>query len=140
MRILILTLFAVAALAMTACSTSPQSRIDKNSRAFKSYSAIDQEKIRAGIVDIGFSPEMVFLALGEPERKMIRSTETGQDEVWVFRNRQPSLGFGVGVGAGGGRTGYGGGVSVSTSSYGDEEATRVVFRAGKVSSIETRVK
>ena len=140
MRIPSLLLATTIALLTASCATTPQSRIEKNLPAFQALPALAQERIRAGRVDLGFTTEMVFFALGEPDRKLARSSEAGEEEVWVYRRMQPAFGFGLGVGGGGGRSGYGAGVALSTSGYEDEEAMRVVFRAGKVSAIETRVK
>ena len=140
MRLPSLLLATTLALLTASCATTPQSRIDKNLPAFQALPSAAQEKIRAGRVDLGFTAEMVFFALGEPDRKLARSSEAGEEEVWVYRRVQPAFGFGLGIGGGGGRTGYGGSLGISTSGYEDEEAMRVVFRAGKVSAIETRVK
>jgi hypothetical protein len=83
---------------------------------------------------------MVTLALGEPDRELNRSSETGKEEVWVYRRTGSGFSFGVGVGGGGGHTGYGGGVSMSTAPDYDEDAMRVIFRDGKVTAVEKRVK
>lgn len=122
------------------CASSPQARIDKNRSAFDALPADAQEKIRAGRVDLGFTPPMVRIALGEPDRELRRASEAGEEEVWVYRRTASGFGFGLGIGGGGGHTSYGAGVSLSSTPNQDEDAMRVVFREGRVSAIETRVK
>ena len=139
MRILqILTATLLLLFTAAGCATTPQARIEKNRAAFDSYSAEVQEKIRAGNVDLDFTPPMVRFALGEPERELRRASAAGEEDVWVYR--RTAAGFGFGLGIGGGRTGYGAGVSLSTATNNDEDAMRVIFREGKVTAIEKRIK
>ena len=140
MRLLKILSAAVTLLLITSCATTPQARIEKNRAAFDSFPADVQEKVRAGRVDLGFTPLMVALALGEPDRVLNRSSAAGQEEVWVYRRTSSGFGFGFGLGGGGGHMGYGGGVSMSTAPDYDEDAMRVVFRDGKVTAVEKRVK
>ncbi|MGH7945285.1 MAG: hypothetical protein ACREH8_06620 [Opitutaceae bacterium] len=136
---------ALAALALIAagCSTV-DSRIAKNRDLFNSWPAAIQDKIVVGQIDIGFTPEQVRIALGEPDRVFTRTTADGTSQVWSYRDRGPRIGFGVGVGMGsfGGRGGTFGGVGIGTGGgYHDDEKLGVVFdAAGRVSSIETRGK
>ena len=124
------------ALAFAGCST-PDSRIEKNSAAFAGYPPAVQAKIRAGEVDVGFTSEMVQLALGKPDRVLRRQSAAGESEVWIYADKSPTIGFGVGIGGGGQHSG--GGVAVGTSTGGDrEDRLRVVFDSGKVSAIERR--
>lgn len=130
-----LCLVSVALLA--ACSSTPDARIAKNQAAFGGYPAAVQQKIRAGEVDVGFTPEMVRLALGEPAREFNRQTEGGTAEIWVYHDNGPRFSFGVGVGGAVGRhSGAGVGLSTTTGGYDPEEKMRVEFRDGKVTAIE----
>lgn len=124
----------------SSCASSPQARIDKNRPAFDAFPTDVQEKIRAGRVDLGFTPPMVRLALGDPDRELRRASDAGEEEVWVYRRTASGFGFGLGLGGGGGHTSYGAGISLSTAPNYNEDAMRVVFREGRVSAIETRVK
>jgi hypothetical protein len=124
------------ALALTGCST-PDSRIEKNSAAFAAYTPSVQAKIRAGEVDVGFTAEMVQLALGKPDRVLRRRTAAGESEVWIYADKSPTFGFGIGIGGGGHHSG--GGVAVGTSTGGDrEDRLRVIFETGKVVAVERR--
>lgn len=131
------TLVAGAALALlTGCST-PDSRIATHRAAFDQLPAEAQRKIRAGQVDIGFTHEMVQMALGEPDRVFIRQNEQGDTEVWAYRDRAPHFSLGLGMGTGGGHSAVGGGVAVSTGGYDRDETIRVEFRGAKVTAVDT---
>ncbi len=125
---------------LSACST-PDSRIAKGQAAFDKFPAEVQQKVRTGQVDVGFTPEMVLMALGKPDRSFVRKTEAGDTEVWGYHDNTPRFSFGVGVGSGGYHSGtaVGGGVAMSTGGYDPEEKTRVEFRSGLVTAVE-RVK
>ena len=129
------------ALLVAGCSTV-DSRIAKNRDAFSSWPAAVQDKVVQGKIDIGFTPDQVRVALGEPDRVFTRTTADGTSEVWGYRDRGPRFSFGVGIGGGSFGRGGGtfGGVGVSTGTgYHDDEKLGVVFdRNGRVSSIEER--
>lgn len=72
------------ALVLTGCMTTPQSRIDRNPALFASFPAEAQAKIRKGEVDIGYTKDMVLMALGAPRNVRARKTEAGESEVWVY--------------------------------------------------------
>ena len=65
------------------CST-PEARIRRNPQYFSQLQAADQELIRKGQVAVGFTAEMVRLALGEPDRLTTRQAENGTSEVWHY--------------------------------------------------------
>ena len=133
----------LAALCAAGCSTV-DSRIAKNRDAFNTWPAPVQDKVVTGQIDIGFTPDQVRVALGEPDRVFSRTTADGTSQIWSYRDRGPRFSFGVGVGMGsfGSRGGSFGGVGLGTGSgYYDDEKLGVVFDAtGRVSSIETRTR
>jgi len=137
MRPIVSALCLASVVLLAACSTTPDSRIAKNQATFGGFPAAVQEKIRAGEVDVGFTPEMVRLALGEPTRQFNRQTGEGTAEVWVYHDNGPRFSLGVGVGGAVGRHSSAGvGLGTSTGGYDPEEKMRVEFRAGKVTAIE----
>ena len=129
--------FGLLALLLSGCST-PDSRIDSNRAAFNQFPADVQEKIKAGRIDVGFTPEMVRMALGEPARVYTRKTETGDTEVWIFTDSKPRISLGIGVASGGPHSAVGMGMQTSTGGYEPDEKTRVEFRNGRVDRIEFR--
>jgi len=80
----ILTLAAVATgFFLSGCST-PDSRIRQNPALFAQLAPEQQQMIRRGEVDVGFTAEMVRLALGEPDRFTTRTDQDGMSEVWHY--------------------------------------------------------
>lgn len=134
---------ALGALLLAGCS-SVDSRIGKNRAAFEAYPAPVQDKIVKGQVDIGFTPDQVKMALGEPDRVFTRTTADGTTEVWGYREQKPRVSFGVGLGFGsfGGSRSTFGGVGINTGTgYRDDEQLGVVFdRNGRVEKIEERTR
>jgi len=122
--------------AVLAACASTGSRIRDNQAAFDRYPPAVQEKIRAGQADIGYTPEMVRMALGEPDRRYSRTSAEGNSEVWAWRDSGPSFSLGVGGGSYGGGGFGGGGVGVSTGGDQGDDKLRVVFANGAVTSIE----
>jgi hypothetical protein len=136
MRPLRTVLCLVSAVLLAACSTTPEQRIAKNTALFDTYPPQVRQKIRAGQVEIGYTPDMVRLALGEPSRVFSRQTETGAAELWIYHDKGPRFSFGVGVGSYGRHSGTSVGVSTSSGGYDPEEKMRVEFRDGRVSAVE----
>ena len=131
----VLCLFAC--LLLVACST-PESRISANRPAFDRLPPEAQQKIQAGRIDVGFTPEMVLLALGEPADRFVRKSTAGETEVWIYHDNSPQFSIGFGGVSGGRHSAVGGGLGVSTGGYDPEEKVRVEFSHGRVSSIEYR--
>jgi len=122
---------------LAACST-PESRIAANRPAFDRLPAEAQRKIQAGQIDVGFTPDMVRLALGEPANKFVRKSTAGDTEVWIYHDNSPQFSIGLGGVSGGRHSAVGGGVGLSTGGYDPEERIRIEFRDGKVSTIDYR--
>ena len=128
---LLLGLFALGG-----CST-PATRIRQSPELFNSLSAQDQELIKQGKVAVGFTPEMVKLAVGEPDRIYTRTDADGKNESWVYTSYSSR---------GGTMVYYRGfyhrwhpGMYAFYADYSDREAVeryRVTFKDGRVSSIE----
>ena len=124
-----------AALLLAGCSTV-SSRISKNQQLFDTWPENVQTSVRAGQVEVGFTPEMVTMALGEPSRRYTRSTSQGSSEVWAYQSKGPSISFGLGIGGGIGRTGIGTGLGVIAGGDRSDDKMRVIFEEGKVSAVE----
>lgn len=131
-------LIALAACLLVAACSTPESRIASNRAAFDRFSPQAQQKIQAGQIDVGFSPEMVLIALGEPARKFVRKSSTGDTEVWVYHNNTPQISIGIGGVSGGHHSAVGGGVGLTTGGYDAEEKLRVEFSGGTVTAIDYR--
>jgi len=135
-------LAAACACSFAGCST-PASRIEKNLDLFNTFPLEAQAKIRQGEVDIGFTPDMVRIAKGDPPRTYVRQTAEGQTEVWsyvAFDYRTERQRIQVDVpyydNAGHRRT-HNDWVWADVQSTEEYETLRIEFRDGKVSAIET---
>jgi len=63
---------------------SPEYRIKKNPELFASFPLEAQELIKEGKIAIGFTPEMVTMALGPADRVYTRETSTGAVVMWAY--------------------------------------------------------
>ena len=129
-------LLGIAAIALTACNTTG-SRIRRQQELFDSYPPEVQQNIRDGGIEVGYTREMVVMALGDPDRKIEAKAEDESGEVWTYHKKTP--GFGIGMGTGG----YlGSGVSIGTGvttgkPARSEDRAVVEFKSGRVRSFET---
>lgn len=78
------TLPILALLILLAGCSTIDSRIKEKSGVFDELNPDTQEQLRQGMVEIGYAPDMVYIALGRPDEKRAITTTTGRDEVWVY--------------------------------------------------------
>lgn len=121
-------------LLLGACST-PASRVARHQATFDTWPQEVREKVRVGQIAIGFTAEQVRVALGEPDRVLVRTTATGQSEVWAYRELGPEVTFGVMAGS---NAPVGGEIGLGLEGYDYNETLRVSFVQDKVAAIETR--
>jgi hypothetical protein len=132
----LLTCLLLLSVLIAGCATqSPDQRIAREKELFESYASDVQQSIRAGKVEVGFTEDMVRMAMGNPDRIVNRITEETNERVFIYTRSRPSFSFGIGGSRGGGRTGVGTGVGVSTGGN-TEETHRVIFRDGAVYAVE----
>lgn len=135
------TTVLLALLAGCATPDTPETRIQQNFGVFAGLQFPVQEKIRQGQIDVGFTPDMVRMALGRPARVVTKQTAAGTTEVWsyatVVYQREMAHGSGVMMvpSRGGLRPYYRDPVWVDRPTR--VETMRVEFSGGKVASIET---
>ena len=129
-------------LLLGACASTPDQRIQKNQDLFNSFPVADQARIRSGQIDIGFSPEMVRIAMGAPQRQLVRRTPAGEGLVWLYldtsrhyeRQRADIEGLSL-TGVGGTRT-VGGGAWINILQEREFVRARIEFQNGAVTAIE----
>lgn len=78
-----LPLAGALALLAFGCSTK-ESRIKEKSDVFASLALDQQQVIRNGYIMVGFTPDMVYMALDKPER-VLPGNGPG-NETWVYHN------------------------------------------------------
>ncbi len=45
-----------------------------------------QDKIRHGLISIGYPPDMVYIALGPPSEKQQKVTPEGDETTWIYKS------------------------------------------------------
>lgn len=75
-------MIAAAALGLVAGCQTTGERIASHGAAFASLDPTTQQAIRQGIVQPGFTPDMVYMALGKPIETALDSTGNGW---WLYR-------------------------------------------------------
>ena len=144
MKSLLSFLAAALLLALTGCSTV-HSRIKERYTTFVSLDPATQDRLRLGRVEIGDTPDMVYIALGRPTKTTDRTTSDGRESTWSYKSFYEEY-------AGTMQTGYQRTVIVDKASnrafirvdpiYTDlyrqrsEEYIRLSFKNGRVDSIE----
>lgn len=138
MKKLSLFIAAAAAVFLAACST-PESRIQSNPAVFATLSPADQQLIREGKVAIGFTQEMVRLALGDPDRVYTRTDANGVSESWSYTTYESESGMLLYRGFYHRHWGYSYyPYFVDYPSRRTREYFKVVFTGGRVSAIESQ--
>jgi len=77
------SLCLLATLLAAGCST-PSSRIKQRPEVFASFPPGVQENVRSGRIAVGYTHDMVYIALGSPSRMYQRETESGRTEIWSY--------------------------------------------------------
>ncbi len=137
--VLFLCLPLIALLA--SCSSTPQSRIQRNPEMFLSLNTQHQALVKQGKIDRGMNKSAVYLAMGNPDGKVTGNREGRSYVRWDYSMLVPvyTSGFGGHYGYGGGRYGrggyYGGGYYPSVT-YIPTRGSSVYFRKGIVAGWE----
>lgn len=138
-------IFAGAALLFAAGCQSVESRIKEKPDVYANVDKATQDKIKQGIIDLGFSQDMVYIALGNPDEKRESKTTSGTTLTWIYNTYYTRY-------EGSAMAGYYRSVYydpylrtyrlyyhpvfADTYSEDKEERIRIVFTGGKVTSIE----
>jgi hypothetical protein len=68
---------------LAGCQTV-ETRIKEKPEVFASVDKATQEKIKQGIIDLGYTEDMVYLALGAPDQKRESLTANGNTVTWIY--------------------------------------------------------
>ncbi|HYC71350.1 MAG TPA: hypothetical protein VEB66_09100 [Opitutaceae bacterium] len=79
-----LALLAIG-LALTAgCESAREARIRRNPHVYAQLDPEAQYNIQQGIIDLGYTPDMVYLALGAPDERRETLTADGVRQTWTY--------------------------------------------------------
>ncbi len=137
-RLLILLLSLVV---LAGCAT-PEKRIQKNQEFFNSLPVAAQARIRGGQIDLNFTPGMVRIALGDPQRRILRRTPSGNTDVWLYFDsarsyeRQRADLDGLVINSSSGVRSVGGSAWINVPQEREFVRLRVEFQNGSVVAIE----
>ncbi|HWZ94855.1 MAG TPA: hypothetical protein VNW30_06635 [Opitutaceae bacterium] len=76
--------FAALLLALAGCNTIDH-RISEKQAVFNRLDPQAQDKIRQGIVEIGYTQDMVYIALGPPDARHEKVTGKGDETTWIYK-------------------------------------------------------
>jgi hypothetical protein len=83
-RRLVTTFMLAASLGFLAGCSSVTDRIKEKPSVYTGLDPATQDKIKQGIIDIGYTEDMVYLALGAPTEKRETVTAAGKTVTWIY--------------------------------------------------------
>lgn len=87
MKNLCCLLTATLFLLSTGCETSNSTaRINEKAAVFATLTPEQQTDIKAGVIERGYTTDMVYMALGNPSKKVMKETPEGMVEMWTYNN------------------------------------------------------
>lgn len=81
---LALVLATAAMLLAAGCESARESRIRRNPHIYNQLHPEDQYRIQQGMIDLGYTPDMVYLALGAPDERREILTADGVRQTWIY--------------------------------------------------------
>lgn len=144
MKRLLPFLFAALALLIVGCDTYDR-RAKEKAATFESLSPEEREKLKRGVIELGNSFDMVYIALGRPDETRETATPEGRETIWIYNSYHQEYEGNI-------HTGYRrilvydrvrkrynvfyDPVFTDVYSEREEEHIRIVFRDGKVVMVE----
>jgi hypothetical protein len=81
---------------LNGCASSQAARIQEKSAVFQTLTPKQQHEIRAQKVKVGFTPDMVYMAIGKPTSVKVTHDQNGSGEEWNYSHfvvHPDTLGF-----------------------------------------------
>ena len=134
------------ALLFSGCASTPSKRIQQNQELFNTLPIEDQARIRGGQIDLGYTADMVRIAIGDPQRALTRRTNAGDIVVWIYTDtarryeRQRDDIVGLSLSGPGSMRSASGSAWINVLQERETIRLRVEFIHGRVSAIEEAVR
>src|SRR5688572_19696044 len=84
-RITLTLMAAAVALGLFAGCNTFRSRARQMSAVYDQLPATEQQRLQRGAISVGDTPEMVYIALGNPDERRDVTTADGTHTTWVYR-------------------------------------------------------
>lgn len=95
----------LALLALSGCESSGvTARIQEKSAAYAALTPAQQQLVKAGEIEIGFTADMVYMALGKPSKTEVKETSGGPVTMWTYDKYYPTQAVQVSLSRDGGMT------------------------------------
>jgi hypothetical protein len=80
------------ALLVTGCETDALSaRIQEKSAVYATLKPWQKKYVDTGVVAMGFTPDMVYMAIGNPTKTEIVGAPENKTETWTYKNYYPTM-------------------------------------------------
>lgn len=79
----LLVSLALLTLALTGCDTFDR-RSQEKASTFAALGPEEREKLRRGVIEVGNTPDMVYIALGRADERRETTTAKGRETVWIY--------------------------------------------------------
>ncbi len=76
---------AAAAISILAGCNTFNSRARQMSGVYDSLPASEQQRLQRGTINVGDTPEMVYIALGNPDERRETLTADGAQNTWIYK-------------------------------------------------------
>jgi hypothetical protein len=125
------------------CASTPAKRIQARPDVFAAFPPETQDLVRSGRVALGFTEDMVHMALGSPDRIFRREFTAGNSIVWSYSDYRPDTRYDLVpttqyIRDSHGRVrAYPDWIWVDRTLWHETERMRLEFRDGRVVGIET---
>jgi hypothetical protein len=83
-RLAQLAALAAALVLLAGCNTF-EKRAQEKAEVFQSLDPATQDRLQKGNINVGDTPDMVYIALGVPDAKKQRITNDGRELSWIYK-------------------------------------------------------
>ena len=94
-RFLLFPGLVLAVVLFAGCNTFER-RAQEKSTAFSTLTPAQREQLEHGSISIGDTPDMVYIALGEPDEKRETTSAHGHETIWIYNQYQRDPAFPIG--------------------------------------------
>ncbi len=89
LRTLAAALSLLPVMLLVGCSNGISARIAEKSAMYEQLRPEIQQNLRDGLVEPGYTADMVYIALGAPTRTVVKDTSHGKVGYWIYDNLYP---------------------------------------------------